>query len=89
MSMILGFAMVLIVVLAAVLSESLAPWNPVHIDMDHRFEEPSDTFPLGTDSFGRCILSRLLYGARYSLGLAGFVMLGRREIGRASCRERV
>ena len=74
-SILLGLIMVLIVALSAVFAEVLSPGNPVRIDMGHRFEAPSEIFPLGTDGFGRCVLSRLLYGARYSLGLAVLVML--------------
>ena len=74
-SILLDLIMVLIVALSAVFAEVLSPGNPVRIDMGHRFEAPSEIFPLGTDGFGRCVLSRLLYGARYSLGLAVLVML--------------
>lgn len=42
--------------------------------MDYRFAGPSSLFPLGADAYGRCILSRLLHGSRYSLGLSLLVM---------------
>ena len=35
-----------------------------------KYQAPSADYPLGTDQLGRCELSRLLYGARASLGLA-------------------
>lgn len=61
----------LIVLLAVVLLAALAPWisphDPIDQDIFARLEGPSATYPLGTDQFGRCILSRLLHGARYSL----------------------
>lgn len=61
----------LVVLLAVVLLAALAPWISPHDPIDQnifaRLEMPSATYPLGTDQFGRCILSRLLHGARYSL----------------------
>lgn len=46
----------------------LAPHNPLHTDLSHRLEAPSAAYPLGTDHLGRCVLSRLVYGSRISLG---------------------
>ena len=40
-----------------------------------RFTAPCREFPFGTDNLGRCIYSRILYGARISL-LIGFVATG-------------
>lgn len=48
----------------------LAPNDPAAIAPDRRLEAPSTQFPLGTDHLGRCVLSRLLYGTRWSLGTA-------------------
>lgn len=51
----------------------LAPHDPTAIDIPNRMSPPNATYPLGSDAMGRCILSRLLYGARWSLGLAFLV----------------
>jgi peptide/nickel transport system permease protein len=48
----------------------LAPHDPAAIDPAHSFAAPSWQHPLGTDNLGRCLLSRLLYGTRLSLGTA-------------------
>jgi peptide/nickel transport system permease protein len=69
------FGLVLVVALgaAAVLAPLLAPHNPDTIDTARRLARPFTVgHPLGTDEFGRDLLSRLLYGARTSLvvGLA-------------------
>ena len=48
----------------------LAPYDPTAIDIPNRLSPPSAQFLLGTDALGRDILSRLLHGARWSLGLA-------------------
>lgn len=43
-------------------------------DMSKAFTAPGKEFPLGTDSFGRCILSRLIHGTRISLSI-GFIVV--------------
>ncbi len=68
--MILGLLTVLL--LAAPV---IAPHHPAAVDPDHRLEGLSSTFPLGTDHLGRCLFSRLLYGARWSLGMAAVASL--------------
>jgi peptide/nickel transport system permease protein len=47
----------------------------VHQDIGHRLEPASLQHPLGTDGLGRDLLSRLMYGARSTLGLAGLVVV--------------
>jgi peptide/nickel transport system permease protein len=63
----LGGLLILILVGTAVYAPSLAPHEPLHIDASARLQPPSLLHPLGTDDFGRDILSRLIYGARMSL----------------------
>ncbi|NCO60553.1 MAG: peptide ABC transporter permease [Deltaproteobacteria bacterium CG23_combo_of_CG06-09_8_20_14_all_51_20] len=48
----------------------LAPNDPFEMDLDNRIQPPSLRFPMGTDSLGRCVLSRTLYGGAVSVGLA-------------------
>lgn len=48
----------------------LAPHDPLKTNMARRLGPPSLEYPLGTDRLGRCQASRLLVGARYSLGAA-------------------
>lgn len=50
-----------------------APHDPNAISIQNRLAPPGGAWPLGTDAMGRCILSRLVYGARWSLGLAFLV----------------
>ncbi len=45
----------------------LAPADPLAVDLAHRLAPPSAAYPLGTDQLGRCVLSRVICGARYSL----------------------
>jgi len=53
----------------------LASRDPGAIDIAHRLQAPSWSYPLGTDDLGRDVLARILYGARISL-LVGFVAVG-------------
>ncbi|CAI8903848.1 ABC transporter permease [Brevibacillus brevis] len=53
--------------LTAVLAPVLAPHDPTQMFQDHRMEGSSGEFLLGTDQFGRDILSRIIHGARVSL----------------------
>ena len=66
-----GFVVLCVAVLAALLAPVLAPYSPDHADFEAVFQPPgSPGHILGTDSLGRDILSRILYGARASLELA-------------------
>lgn len=47
----------------------VTPYPPTATDYSHTLAPPSLTHPAGTDDFGRDILSRLIAGARYSLGM--------------------
>lgn len=71
----MGAAIILLISLTAVFAPYLAPNNPTEIDVLDKFMEPNPEYPLGTDELGRCILSRLLYGTRYSVGIAIPVVL--------------
>jgi glutathione transport system permease protein len=55
--------------LAMLLGDWIRPYSPAAVDYDHTLAPPSRTHLAGTDDFGRDILSRLLIGARYSLGM--------------------
>lgn len=64
----LGVALVTLVVAAAVLAPWLAPHDPLVGNLREAYlRPPGPRYPLGTDSQGRDVLSRVLYGARLSL----------------------
>jgi peptide/nickel transport system permease protein len=66
---ILGLAVFVIMVLLAILAPIIAPYSPYQMDMANLYSSPTWKHLCGTDQLGRDIFSRLLYGARYSLGL--------------------
>jgi ABC-type dipeptide/oligopeptide/nickel transport system permease subunit len=57
----------LTLIVVAVLAPVLAPYDALEMHPTERFKPPSPAFPLGTDEFGRDLLSRILMGARISL----------------------
>ena len=65
-----GLIIFTVMCLITVLAPVLAPHDPAEQDLELRFSSPSLTYPLGTDQFGRCILSRILYGGQVSLAIA-------------------
>jgi nickel transport system permease protein len=68
------FVFMCVVILCGVFAPAIAPNDPIEINLEARLAQPSRTYPLGTDDQGRCVLSRLMYGARTSLGSAFIVM---------------
>ncbi|MEX2500908.1 MAG: ABC transporter permease [Trueperaceae bacterium] len=72
-----GAVIVLAFVLMAIFAPWLAPFDPADQSLLTRRQAPDATHWLGTDEFGRDILSRIIYGARVSLGVAiGSVGIG-------------
>lgn len=65
---------IVLMILIAVFAPYLAPHDPNLTRIDLRLQGPSKEFLLGTDHQGRCILSRLIYGTRISLGSALLVV---------------
>ena len=66
----LGVVLCIIVVAGAVFAPGLAPFDPNDQTIVDRFQPPSADHLLGTDSYGRDVLSRILFGARVSLLVA-------------------
>ena len=70
-----GLIVLIILVFTAIFADVLAPYPFQRQNLRHMFESPSRQFLLGTDEFGRDILSRLIYGARVSLQV-GLIAVG-------------
>ena len=62
-----GLALFLVLVLSIAFADLTAPCDPLAQDPPARLSPPSREHLLGTDAFGRDILSRVLYGGRFTL----------------------
>lgn len=82
-----ALALILAIGFCAVFAGTIAPHDPSEQNLVATLLPPAwapdgnITFPLGTDSLGRCILSRLLYGARTAMTVAVLAALGAMVIG--------
>jgi len=82
-SAVFGLIIILMFVLCAILANYIAPNNPTPSPPELArslkpglwSEDGIKEMPLGTDALGRCVLSRILYGARVSLSV-GFIAVG-------------
>jgi peptide/nickel transport system permease protein len=70
-----GLALVLGLFVVSIFAYWLAPYDPNHIDLKQVLMPPSRAHLLGTDTLGRDVLSRIIYGSRVSLKV-GFVAVG-------------
>ena len=68
----IGAAIILVMFAVAVAAPVLAPYDPQGVDFGAMLARPSAAHWLGTDSFGRDVMSRLIYGSRTAL-IVGFV----------------
>ncbi len=66
---VLSFFVIVALVLVAIFADQIAPYGWDDQDLNRAFLYPCKEFLLGTDNYGRDILSRLIYGARYSLSV--------------------
>jgi peptide/nickel transport system permease protein len=82
-----GLLIVVLIGLCAVLAPLVAPNDPQEQHLLATLLPPAwspggdAAFPLGTDSLGRCVLSRLVYGARVAMTVAIFASLGAMLLG--------
>ena len=72
---------VLIIALIGIFAPVIAPNDPYETNIINKFASYSIQYPLGTDQLGRCVLSRMIYGIRPTLGLAALTMAGTIGIG--------
>ena len=67
-----GLAIILAMIFAALLANWIAPYDPLAVDYGAMLAAPSEAHWLGTDSYGRDVLARVIYGARTALAV-GFL----------------
>jgi peptide/nickel transport system permease protein len=75
-SAVAGLIILTIVTVAALGAEIIAPYSPTTLDPLANLSGPSSDHWLGTDNLGRDLFSRILYGARWSLGAAALAASG-------------
>ncbi len=64
-----GMVIFAIIAILAIFAPVIEPYDYADMDLRNTYASPSLQHLCGTDQLGRDIFSRLLYGARYSLGL--------------------
>lgn len=64
---VIGGVIVVIVIILAIFAPVFAPYDPYKVDMNLQFEGPNSAHWIGTDMYGRDVLSRIIYGSRISL----------------------
>jgi peptide/nickel transport system permease protein len=71
----LGAAYLIVTCLVAIFAAQVAPYDPTHISLAAKLQGPSLLHWLGTDHFGRDVLSRVMYGGRVSLSVGVLVTI--------------
>ncbi|HXV12272.1 MAG TPA: ABC transporter permease [Burkholderiales bacterium] len=67
-----GLVVIILMMIGSVFAKYAAPYDPLQLDYSAMLAAPSQEHWLGTDAFGRDVLSRIIYGARTAL-LVGFL----------------
>jgi len=75
-SALVGLGILLLVTIAALFAGVIAPYDPTELDPTANLSSPSSAHWLGTDNLGRDLFSRIVYGARWTLGAAGLAAAG-------------
>lgn len=66
----LGLGIIIVITLIAIFGPSIAPYNPLDVKPADRLQPPSTTHWMGTDEYGRDILSRVIYATRTDMVIA-------------------
>src|SRR6266540_2634519 len=77
----LGLVLVVVMFALVVAAPLIAPYDPLEQNIRSRMQPPGGAYLFGTDSFGRDVLSRVLYGGRLSLPLALVVVASASVVG--------
>lgn len=67
---VVGLILVIVIVFSAIFANVISPYDPYKQNLREKLQFPSAQHLLGTDNFGRDLLSRIIYGARTSLLVA-------------------
>ncbi|MGZ5144754.1 MAG: ABC transporter permease [Burkholderiales bacterium] len=67
-----GLAVIVVMIFAAIMANWITPYDPLAVDYASVLAPPSQSHWLGTDSYGRDVFTRIIYGARTALAV-GFL----------------
>lgn len=70
-----GFIVVVLTIFTALFASVIAPYDPYEQNLHNALAEPSSQHLLGTDSLGRDLFSRIIYGSRISLSVGAITVL--------------
>jgi peptide/nickel transport system permease protein len=76
-----GSILIIVLFILALFPSVIAPYDPVKIELSNRLQPPSNANWFGTDSFGRDLFSRVIFGVRISLLTSVTVVTGAAVIG--------
>lgn len=79
--LLIGLMILAVVVLAAAAGPHFIPYDPLQTAPEVKLQPPSLDHPMGTDNFGRDILTRVLYGIRLDLRIAFMVVFAALIVG--------
>jgi peptide/nickel transport system permease protein len=74
-SVLIGIIIIIVLIVCALLAPIISPYDPFVIDVEASYLSPSWSHFMGTDSLGRDIFSRILFGSRIAL-LIGLIAVG-------------
>jgi len=80
-NLVIGIAILLVLVSAALLAPWLTPYEPLQQDPTITLQGPSFAHPFGTDNFGRDVFTRVLYGGRIDLRVGPIAVIAPLIIG--------
>lgn len=66
---VVGLLILLMLILAITIGPWITPYTPTKLDILHKLEGPTFAHWLGTDAFGRDVLTRIMYGGRATLSI--------------------
>ncbi|WP_212949238.1 ABC transporter permease [Siminovitchia terrae] len=72
-SMMIGLIILSFLIIICLVGPSITSYTPFEMDVEKRLNGPNSTYLLGTDNYGRDLLTRIIYGARVSMGV-GFLV---------------
>jgi peptide/nickel transport system permease protein len=78
---VVGFIFILSIIVMAIFADQLTAYKPNEFNIKDRLQPPSIEHPFGTDTFGRDLFTRVIYGSRISLMVAGVVLTAAVMIG--------